>query len=281
MSENERSENTASPSFGGIYISRGMRLKFPAGGITISINDNGQPEVNVKRVEVCLDPHVHWLEIALQHLDKAERAHITLLDAWQAGDKGRKSEALETEFAASLQGIVAAAIAVDACYAMVRRYVEVPADTLKAWRKNRTSRPRQITEVLRLSFRMNARTATEVQGHLKELFKWRDWGVHPPAEFDRPVRYDELGVATEWRFVAFRAENTRNAVKLALSLIAQLPPHPKPEFSELTKHCNDAIHFITPLVERWEQKYGELYPRDNPSGESASGNTTGDSSEEG
>lgn len=261
MNQERDTDPSPPPASGGIYISRGMRLQIPTGGITISVGDDGTPDMRVNAVNLCIDSHVHWLEIALRHLGDAERAHVELLDSWRAGDGKRKGRALEDQFTSSLQSVVAAAVAIDSFYAMVRRYVVIPEDTLKAWRKNRTSRPRQITEVLRLSFRIGPRTTGEIGGRLKELFKWRDWSVHPAAGFERPVMYEELGVATEWRFVAFRAENAKTAANLALSLIAQLLTRPQPALPELVEHCEGTLQFVTPLVDDWERKYGELYPR--------------------
>ncbi len=261
VSEDQDRDDPPPPASGGIYLSRGMQLQIPAGGFTISVGGDGQADMRVTAVKLCLGLHVRWLEIALKHLEDAERAHADLLDGWPAGDDELKGQTLENEFASSLQSVVAAAVAVDAFYAMIRRYIAVPEDTMKAWRKNRTSRPRQITEVFRLSFAVGTKSTAEMGGRLKDPFKLRDRSVHPTAEFECPVWYEELGVLTEWRFVAFRAENAKSAVSLVLSIIAQLFARPRSTSLELAEHCKGAVQFITPLVEEWERKYGELYTR--------------------
>jgi len=155
---------------------------------------------------------------------------------------------------------------------MVRQYVEVPQDTLDAWRRNRTARPKQVSEVLRLAFLIGPESAREMREYVRQLFKWRDWVAHPTAECQSPQIYPELRVATEWRLVAFRAENAKNAAAIALSMITQLLARPRPIHTELVKHCEDALRFVEPLVAAWELGYGPLYERVDQTVESEESN---------
>ena len=264
-------DSNPSKEWRGIHISRGMRLRLSS--LSISIDREGNVHSPEPEVSVSIDLFAYWLEIGMVHLIAAENAHQQLLAVWGRGDDQEGGQWLEKEFSASLQCITASAIAIDAFYAMVRDHVQIPEKDIEAWRSNRTSRPKQIAEVLRRGFRIGPNRFSTMRKHLMELFKWRDWSVHPPAGFNKPVRYDELSIGTEWRFVAFRFENAKNSLALSLSLIAQLLARPKPDLDSLKEHCEAALPLISPLVEQWESKYGQLYERE------ASGNETSPSSE--
>jgi len=246
---------------GGVFISRGMRVQIPAGGLKISLGSDTEPGINLT-LHVSLDIHPYWLEIALSHLEHASAAHEEVLNAWKNNDEQQKGQALETDFVASLQSIVASAIAIDAFYAAVKRQITISAKTLTAWKTQRTARYRQIAEVFRSAFLVGPKSAAQMRSHLKELFKWRDRSVHPSSNFDQPLLYPELNVATEWRFVSFNYSNAKAAASVALSLIAQLLSRPRPNSAELVRYCEGALPLVLPLVERWELQYGELYPRD-------------------
>lgn len=245
----------------GIHITRGMRLRLSK--ISISIGGDGDLQQSPPKISVSIDLFVYWLEISMVHLVKAKEAHTELLAVWGRDDYKRGSQFLEREFAYSLQCITASAIAVDAFYAMVRDNVPVPEQEIDAWRTNRTSRPKQIAEVLKRGFLIGPKSFKTMRGNLIELFKWRDWTVHPPAGYDKPVRYDELLVGTEWRFVAFKFENAKNALALSLSLLAQLLARPKPNHKSLADHCQNSLPLVSPLVEQWEDMFGQLYERES------------------
>jgi hypothetical protein len=216
-------------------------------------------------IEVSLDTHPFWLEIAWTHLERARLAHQKLLAIWDSDDEKRKGRALEAEFAASMQCIVAVAVAMDAFYSAIRPHITIPKSTLDAWRKKRTARHAQVYEVLRRGFRFGPQTGTLIKNGLKEVLEWRDRSVHPSAEAARPIAYPELGVGTEWRFVAYRHYNAQRAMNFVLSLIPQLLADPRPNLSGLVSYCQGALPRIRSIVRRWERQYGQLYQRERSS----------------
>lgn len=244
----------------GIHLSRGMRLRLSE--ISFTISQDGNVESSPVDVSVSIDLYVYWLEIALKHLIQSEAAHQVLLKAWEAHDDETSGFQLESEFASSMQCVTSAVVALDSLYAVVRDYVAIPTDEIEAWRANRTSRPKQIAEVFRRSFIIGPESFTMMRNILIEFYKWRDWCVHPPAGFDKPVRYEELHVGIEWRFVAFRFENARNLLSMALSLIAQLLHKPRPEHAGLVEHCSGLLPVVMPIVDQWEERYGLLLDRE-------------------
>ena len=242
----------------GIHVTRSMRLRLS--NLALTVGDDGTIHASDVEVDLSIDMYVYWLEVALEHLAAAEIAHTRLLETWTKDDEA-SSAALERDCRESMQCIVAAAIAIDAFYAMVGDHVQVAQRTREAWRRNRTPRPKQIAEILKRSFQIGPKSFTQIRSIIIELFGWRDKAVHPVAGYDHPVPYEELHVSTEWRLVAFRAENAKNAVSIALSLIFQLLQRPLAKYVTLAEHCAGSVQFVAPLVEQWEAKYGELYVR--------------------
>jgi hypothetical protein len=238
-----------------------MSLKLS--GIKIVFRGDGTIEAPPVQPSVSLDMFVYWLEIALQHLLAADQAHLEVIATWERPKDEGRGRALESEFAASMQSITAAAIAVDAFYAMTKDYLRIAPEEIAAWRSNGTPRPKLIAEVIRRGYQVGPEGFKLMRDRLIDLFKWRDWSVHPPAGFKEPILYDELAVSTEWRFVAFRFHNATALVGFALSLVAQALEHPREEFQDLKKHCERSRSLLAPAVDQWETRFGRLYERDD------------------
>ncbi len=243
----------------GVYISRGMTLGIR--NLRFIIGQDGSFDSDMV-IEVSLDTHPFWLEISWDHLEQARLAHEKLLAVWEGNDEKRKARALEAEFGASMQCVVAVAVAMDAFYSAIRPHIPIPKSTLDAWRRKRTARHAQVYEVLRRGFRFGPQTGTLIKNGLKEVFTWRDRSVHPSAEAARPIAYPELGVGTEWRFVAYRHGNAQRAMAFVLSLIPQLLAEPRPKLPGLANYCQGAIPRTRSIVRKWERRYGQLYQRE-------------------
>lgn len=125
------------------------------------ISNSATGETDIQAVfEMSLDVYPHWLNIACEHLQSAERAHVEALASWQSSDEDVKVRAFEAEFQASMQCVVAAAIAIDAFYARVKENIPISPQTIEAWAKKRTARYRQISEVFKRGFRVGPKGAT-------------------------------------------------------------------------------------------------------------------------
>jgi hypothetical protein len=126
----------------GIRVLKDNSFIIPAGALTIS------PDGEIKLTEV----HLHydvcptWLEIALDHLAHAGSHHAAAMACTSLPDGASHSDHVECEFRASMQAIMASAIAVDAFYANIKSRTSIPEDMLRAWRKNRTARYAFIAE---------------------------------------------------------------------------------------------------------------------------------------
>ena len=106
------------PTTAGFHITRGVALQIPSGGLTLSIDENGEARMELKALLLRLDTSVHWLEIALDHLAQAKAAHEAMAAAHADGrDAG---DHLQATFKAAMQAIVAGATFFEALYAASR-----------------------------------------------------------------------------------------------------------------------------------------------------------------
>ena len=198
----------------GIFISRGMTVAVPPGGLQIRTREDGQLDAN-PTIHVRFDVCPTWIQLANQHRDAALAARVARQAAWGGTDEDAKAVALEREFEASMQATMAAAIAIDAFHAILQPHVSLPPSMVERWRKGRTARYSQVTEVIRRAFRLKPKGVAVLKERLKEIYRIRDLAVHPSGRIGEPLVHPELGVGVEWRFTLFRGVNAEQVVNHA------------------------------------------------------------------
>ena len=218
----------------GIYITRGMSVSIPS--FSIRIRGDGEIEGDPITLHVRFDVCPTWIQIAKRHLEAALAAKVNRAIAWQGTDENAKAQALEVEFEASMQAIMAAAIAWDAAYAVLREHVTIPQSTLDTWRKGRTARYTQVAEVVRRAFTLKPQGASALRTNLKELYRYRDLAVHPSGKIEAPLLHPELNLGMEWRFVYFRATNAELAVMAAAAMLWDLAHNGKSKDSKISEY---------------------------------------------
>jgi hypothetical protein len=218
----------------GVFITKGMTIQIPAGGLVISLGGEAQSRLTL---------HVHydlcplWLKIATRHINDANDRKLARAAAWQLSDEQAKAEALERECESSMQAVMAGAIAIDSFYANVRDTVAISAEEVTRWRANNTARYKQITEVLRRAFKLKNRDAVGLREALKDIYKFRDLAVHPSGEVAAPVLHEELQVGVEWRFAIFRAANAEKLVNLARQIVCELVSKGTPANAKVERYA--------------------------------------------
>ncbi len=225
----------------GVFITRGMTVTIPAGGLRISFGaDAPEPTVTL---HVHFDVCPTWCELAMRHVEAAKAAAEARKIAWQTAEdtpaaNDAKAMTLEKEFEASMQAVMAAAIAVDALYAVLQEYIEVPDELLKKWRERRTARYSQVAEVIRRAFNLKRNGVRLLLENLKKIYRLRDLAVHPSGKVQEAVLHPELGVGVEWRFVYFRAETSEGAVNAATAIVRDLAFQGKPVSDQTANYLN-------------------------------------------
>lgn len=221
-----------------VFIKEGMRVGIPSGGLTFSIGEDG-------RAMSSLTLHVHfdvcptWLALASGHLADAQVRAEEQKAAWQGDDASAKAEALEREFEASIQAIMAAATAMEAFYGVVQKAAEVPKAQREKWREKKAARRKQVGEVLRLAFGISSEDFRAVRGILKNIYTLRDMAVHPKGELAPALLHPELGVGVEGRFYYFRYAHAKQIVDEAHELIYQLVTNGTPKNAEVARYSGE------------------------------------------
>jgi len=236
----------------GISISRGMTVAVPVGGLTIGIGDNGNVTGNLA-LHVRFDVCPTWMEIALRNLQEAKANRADREAAWAGTDEEQKAATLEREFEASMQAIMAAAIAVDAFYSLMQTHVVLPPSLVEQWRTKRTSRYSQITEVLCRAFHLKPKGTAALRQNLKEIYRLRDLAVHLSGKIEAPILHPELNVGVEWRFAYFRAHNAELIVNAATWILWDLAHGGKPKDSKIAEYMAGL-----------RQRLRELFPSGHP-----------------
>jgi hypothetical protein len=220
----------------GVFFSKGMTVGIPVGALTISVGGDGLPTLS-------LTPHLHfdvcptWLELASQHLAQARQRQSERVAAWNSSDEDAKAATLEREFESSMQAVVAAAIAIDSFYAVLKGKAQIPAAVSAKWKENKTARYAQICEVIRTSFVLVDSDFQQIRKNVQEIFRLRGIAVHPTGVITQPVLHPELNVGVEGRFALFRAENASVVVDAAKSLISELVTKAKPKNADVQQYA--------------------------------------------
>jgi len=236
----------------GIFISRGMTVSIPAGGLTIGIGDDGKATSSVT-LHVRFDVCPTWVELALRHLADANEKRIERTTAWTGGNEEIKASTLEREFEASMQAIMAAAISIDAFYSLIQPQVQLPPSIVERWRTKRTARYSQVTEVIRRAFGLKPKGTAALRQNLKEIFRLRDLAVHPSGKIEAPILHPEIEVGVEWRFAVFRAHNAELVVNAATGMLWDLAHNGKPKDIKI-------VEYMVTL----RQRLAELFPSGHP-----------------
>jgi hypothetical protein len=211
-------------------------LAIRAGGLVGAMQD-AEP-ANSPSAHAHFDACPIWLELAVRHLSDAQVGRDARIEAWRGADERSRTGALEWEFEASLQAIMAAATAVDSMYAAVQKKVPLPQPLIDEWRDSRAPRDVRISDVLSLAFSLEPSHASSARQALAEIFRFRDLAIDPSGKIDAQVLHPELGVGVEWRFVYFRYESAALIVKATVRLVTELVASAHPHDADLRKYVD-------------------------------------------
>lgn len=243
----------------GVFLVKGDRVSIS--NFSISIDEQGNLGGTPVELHTGIDMSPYWLNIAYQHVKAAEKAHNGLMLAKSEKNDNLIGEYLKKESSEGMQAIVASGIAIDAYYASIKEYVEIPNSTLDAWRVNGTARYKQIAEVFRVGFHLSDKSSRNVRDILKQNLDLRDKAVHPCTGTTYPLHHVELNKVTDWRYATFRFYNTKIIYMLTLSIIFKTASQLSSKTSkELIDHCNSLVIKLKPILRKCERKYGKLLP---------------------
>jgi len=241
----------------GVFLVKGDTVSVQS--LSLSVNEQGDIESSPLILHVGIDMTGYWLDIAYKHLVATESAHKKLMLAKEERDDEKISRYLKKESIAGMQSIMAAGIALDAYYASIKEHVDIPQSTIDTWRENSTARYKQISEVLRMGFRLKNPSSKSLRDILKQNFKFRDKAVHPSPGTAAPQLHVELNKVTDWRYATFRFYNAKAIYGLSLSIVFKTSLKTDPKVADSLKgFCEKLILRIKPLERKWKNRFGEL-----------------------
>jgi hypothetical protein len=240
--------------------SRGIRAigcDFRISNISIPIALDGTPTVGTATAEMRTDMWRFWLEEAIDAA--VEAAHFAdqippLYEKYESGEA--TDEELDRlavrELIASMRAITASAFAIDAFYASVKaRSPKHPHQDM--WHEKGTARHKQVADTLRVQLRITNRQAVkEVKRRISQVFRFRDWAVHPGSKFREPVYRQDLNAALDWHFTVFRRENAVSATGMTVQLLDSLVAVLHRGSKELAEQKQGARQAMDVILDRYE-----------------------------
>lgn len=238
------------------FLLKGSTITLPS--FTLEIADDGQVKCEPIQIHIAINVVGPWLEIMLDRMSDSLEARASLVQAMADDDVAAVAAALVAETTAGMQVAVSGGIVLDAVYAGLRDRLDLPSETLAAWRDGRTARKKQMLEVFRRAVRLKPGETDRARPLVFEVVRLRDAAVHPHAEARPPVFHDVLGRGVEERIVLFRSENARLLARAVLALLYQAVGRPDPANEAIAKYLGHVGDSIRDSVARWRDTYGPL-----------------------
>jgi hypothetical protein len=205
---------------------------------TLAVQDVSQAQT-AETVSIAIRTHlwIAWARIALKH---EATAHAARQEMQRPG--ADQYRLLLQEADAGLDGICAAAFALEALSRELSELGAFPQATLTAWR-DAEKRPKAKNVVLEvLSQTIDARgLVTRWRGELRWLFDLRDKSVHYEGAF-APSEPHPLGMNVAPEQVAYLAENVTRAADLLLAILERCRDKPKPSARKWSQEMRGAVN---------------------------------------
>jgi hypothetical protein len=194
---------------------------------------------SVPQVSIEMRTHlwISWARISLKH---EAMAHAARQEIQQPG--ADQSRLLEREADAGLDGICAAAFALEAFSRELSELGAIPQETVAAWRdaEDRPKAKNVALEVLAQTIDTRG-LYTSWRGELEWLFDLRDSSVHYEGAFAPPEPHP-LGMNVAPSQVAYSAENVTRAVDLLLGILERCRDRPKPPARKWSQDMRGAVN---------------------------------------
>jgi len=211
----------------GVLIFEGMTVGFCPGDLTISIDEEGKPQSSAI-LSTSYNVLPLWLRVAHDNVALAKAAYETIADQWNDVPDNQRALLL-AELTPAIQTFVACGIAYDAFYEQIKPFASISENDVAAWKKNRTSRATQISEVIRRVYKLNGESFRKVKNVIKDTIRLRDLAVHPSHKIERAINRPDIPVGLDWRFCTYRYENASICYKNIVDVLTYLRNQASPE----------------------------------------------------
>jgi hypothetical protein len=197
-----------------------MKVGVLDGDFTISIDESGNQ--NSKLVlSTSYNVIPLWLRVAYDNASSSHQANKAISEKWDDNSENQKSLLL-AELIPSMQVFVACGTALDALYEQLRPFAKISAQDIETWKKNGTSRPAQIAQIINRVYRLNNAMSKAFNLNIDSIVKFRDQAVHPTHEIKRACTRPDVPVGVDWRFSAYRHHNASIAFQRTIEMFIHL-----------------------------------------------------------
>ncbi|WP_131590615.1 hypothetical protein [Mycolicibacterium setense] len=228
-------------------------------GLSFALGLNGEPDPNAGHatVELRTDMWRFWLEDAINAAQAAVSVADQIpptLEQYEAGNATTEDlEQLVTrELIAAMRAMTACAFAIDAFYASVKaRSPKHPQQDI--WNAKGTARHKQVAETFRFHLKIKDREAVkEIKSRVSQLFRFRNWAVHPGAQFRPPIYRPDLNAALDWHFTVFCRENAVKATAMTVQMMDSFVTVLDRGSAELAEQKQGARRVMDAILDRYE-----------------------------
>lgn len=199
----------------GIFLLAGMGLQIPAGGLLLSVNENGAPQAQVRQTLVRLDLWPTWLEVGCVHAERAKAAGERLNLGLAEHDK---FITVTAELQDALVAMTAFAFAFDGFYETLRHELGAHPDQY-AWKRKRTARLAKMAETFRFHLKLGPTFSKQLRTVLKQLLDFRGRAVHPTSRYVEPNYRPQLDTGVHPHLVTFSGPHAVQGRALVLELL--------------------------------------------------------------
>lgn len=207
----------------GVLIFKGMKVGVLPGDFTISVNENGETDSKLV-LSTAYNVLPLWLRAAYDHSKQSKIASENIASNWSE-DVDEQRRLLIAELVPSIQVFVCCGIALDALYDTLRPHAKITSQEIQEWKTNGTSRPKQIIEVVRRTFKLKQDILKSFSGCITQVIKYRDMAVHPSLELKNACARPDLNVGVDWKFSAYRFSNAEWCLVNTINMIVYLYEH--------------------------------------------------------
>lgn len=147
------------------------------------------------------------------------------------------------ELGPSLQVFVSCGIALDAFYDLLKPFAKISPADIAAWTANNTARHKQIVEIIRRVYRLDAPTTAAFTRNVSEVIKFRDVAVHPSLELKQACTRPDIPVGVDWKFSAYRHGNALECFNVTMRILLHLfkKKSASADVDQAMKHVVDSL----------------------------------------
>jgi len=179
-----------------------------------------------------------WLELAVRYASDAQVAKLSRIAAWEGTEESAKQAALEWEFEAAMQTVMACGASIDALESVIQTRFPLPRLPADKLRSNSNQQHLRLAELLQKAFSLKPRAADALRQNLGEILRFRSLAVDTTGKDTALILHPELGTGVEWRFAYFRCDNALLILRASSRLIWEIAVFCKPRDAELQSYLD-------------------------------------------